>query len=417
MPESTVHVHVTEKIIGAQSAIVHGGQNRTTSRSPLWAPNFQGQRIKETHTTHHSCDAIAPVIHVIMKRCERGQWLSLVAQGGAPILQETGRLQALLDCFSDTNSCSPSLVALVGSKTKTLLIRELIPTERKHRFKSRKIHTAINLHLDSSTAFDEKPVFYADCPLPLPLLNEDSPQAERCHENIKRPLQVVGEELSVADISDYLYSRLLRPFTDMFCLFSEDLGGIEGTVKCLASWLDRGLSVVAPKGVEPKIVLVITDHKAGKAVESAVKQEILHTLKRLTSTSVFDFFSDVDVVSILPQGQVSPQARFRPLKDRLMNSANQIRIRKSDVGLLFSVTHFVAFFRYASDHFASTFSEPFDFVKVSRRRNPVPAVAEMQICRFLRHFGPGSDATDVAIPVIASTLLLDAYPPDMHCKS
>ena len=84
---------------------------------------------------------------------------------------------------------------------------------------------------------------------------------------------------------------------------------------------------------------------------------------------------------------------------------------------LFATRHLVAFFRYASEYFAKTIREPFNFIKASRFRNPVPLDLDKHLSNFLKYIKSPKELIDFAVPMIALSLLLDHYPPSMHGKS
>jgi hypothetical protein len=92
---------------------------------------------------------------------------------------------------------------------------------------------------------------------------------------------------------------------------------------------------------------------------------VLDSLRKHTTRSIFNLFSDIDVVSILLPGCVSSQSQFMLLKDWLMSATDQVQTCKLDAGWLFSGTHLSALFRYASDYFTTTFNKLFDFIKTS----------------------------------------------------
>lgn len=52
---------------------------------------------------------------------------------------------------------------------------------------------------------------------------------------------------------------------------------------------------------------------------------------------------------------------YQRLKDYLIRASDQVRVHKVETRTLFSATHFAAFFKFASEHFARTFREPFGF--------------------------------------------------------
>ncbi|OCK95341.1 uncharacterized protein K441DRAFT_556486, partial [Cenococcum geophilum 1.58] len=84
---------------------------------------------------------------------------------------------------------------------------------------------------------------------------------------------------------------------------------------------------------------------------------------------------------------------------------------------LFSVTHFAAFLASAYEHFSQKIDEPFDFIKASRVDNPVPRDLDEHLTNLLKHVRNSGDLIEFAAPTIASSLLLDSYPPNSHCRS
>lgn len=109
--------------------------------------------------------------------------------------------------------------------------------------------------------------------------------------------------------------------------------------------------------------------------------------------------------STLQGAHLSPLARRHRLKDVLLKEIDMA---------LFSATHFAAFFRQAVHHIARSFTHPFDFIKRSRMNNEVGLDYQGHLSRFLRlgyehHLSPGALTF-----IIASSILMDAYPPRMH---
>ena len=350
-----------------------------------------------------------------MKPCNHSQWLGLRAQDKQ--FQETDRLQTLVEGLPNPDTRYPSLLVLVGKKTKSLVLRELVAVERKYKIRTKRARRGIHLHLDASSIFNENPILYADCSLTTDLASDSISQVERCHESIKRRLLwYSGEALQLTGIEtvDYLFARLLCPFSDVFCLFLEDLGGMQSVVERLVSWLEKGQALAVPKPANPSLVLVVESDAPGANAEREVKEELFQILEQRTPRSIFDLFFDVTVVSIFPEGKLSSQARHRRVKERLLDALDQGQERRLSVGMLFSATHFAVFFGHACDHFVTTLDEPFDFIKTSRLRNPVSAEMEKHLSRFLKHIRSPQELMDFAIPVVASSLLLNAYPPDMH---
>ncbi|KAI9765987.1 MAG: hypothetical protein M1840_006994 [Geoglossum simile] len=152
--------------------------------------------------------------------------------------------------------------------------------------------------------------------------------------------------------------------------------------------------------------------------ENEAREKFLRMVKEETTKDLSNQFSAIDVLSLFTDGRVSAQARHRRLKECLMNASDQVRMSRVDARTLFSATHFAAFFKLACDHFARYSKEPFDFVKSSRLRNPVsPDLAE-HLSNFLKsNIKSSRELMRFAVPMIASSFLLDNYPPDMHAFS
>jgi hypothetical protein len=353
-----------------------------------------------------------------MKSCNHSQWLGLWLRDGAQArqLQETDRLQSLVEGLPNPDTRYPSLLVLIGKKTKSLVLQELVAAERKYEAKTKRTRRGIHLHLDTSSISHENPILYADSYLHTDLVR-DSIQVEGCHESIKRRLRWNSRDaLQLTDIEvvDYLFARLLCPFSDAFCLFLADLGGMQSVVERVASWLEKGQASAVPKPANPSLVLVVESDAPGPKAEREVKEQLLRILEQRTPRNIFDLFFGVTVVSIFPEGKLSLQARLRRVKERLLDALDQGQERRLRIGMLFSATHLSVFFRHACDHFATTLGEPFDFVKTTRLRNPISAEIEKHLSRFLKYIRSPQELTEFAIPVIASSLLLNAYPPDMH---
>ncbi|KAK2036226.1 FabD/lysophospholipase-like protein [Colletotrichum somersetense] len=90
------------------------------------------------------------------------------------------------------------------------------------------------------------------------------------------------------------------------------------------------------------------------------------------------------------------------------------RIERRLAGSLFSANHLAAFLRYAVDKQAGVVASPLNFLAVSRIDNPVASDLETHLAGFLRGFRSLELLRAFAVPVIASSFLLDHYPPGMH---
>ena len=129
-------------------------------------------------------------------------------------------------------------------------------------------------------------------------------------------------------------------------------------------------------------------------------------------------FSGIRVLGLAARNKnLSNTSRHRELFEQLLNCSDQVREARANSRTLFSAYYFSGFFRCAVDHLAATSGEPFNFIATSHSNNPVSRTLQVHLEDFLRNIKTPQKLVSFAIPVIASSFLLDSYPPDMHCKS
>ncbi len=242
---------------------------------------------------------------------------------------------------------------------------------------------------------------------------------DTCHETRRRGLQkgLAGSfELSLDDIANDIYTRLLFPFTDVFCLFSADLGGLSQIARHIAVWLEKGDSSTRPWSTYPRVIIVTEEGSPGADFEIEARESFLLMLRQEITINPFAYITAINIVILFPKDVTSADARHRRLKERLIDASDHIRKNKEDTRSLFSATHFAAFFSYACEHFSKATEGPFDFIHASRIQNPVSTGLEEHLSHFLTHIKSVKELKEFAAPMIASSLLLDNYPPDSHSK-
>jgi hypothetical protein len=349
-----------------------------------------------------------------MKRCNHSHWLSLGTHGNETSLLESDRLQTLTHHLQDPDTQQPSLFVLIGNKSKSVALRELFGTKKARKIRNKRHAGEIHLHLDPSSIFHTRPIFIADGDLPQQSLRAKAPAAERCHETTRRAF---SDPRSALDrTTDSIYSRLLLPFADVFCFFSADLGGFRQIARHMAMWLEKGQSSTLPRSTYPRIIIVTENMPLGAQREKEARKAFLWLLREETTREMSEQISDIHIIALLPGHKVSSKARYRRLKECLLNRSDEVRRNREDAQTLFSAIHFAALFRYACDHFSQTSEDPFDFIKASRRQNPVAEDLAEHISNLLKHIKSAKELIEFAVPTIASSFLLDNYPPENHSK-
>jgi hypothetical protein len=349
-----------------------------------------------------------------MKRCAHTSWLGLCSEGNDTYLAVSDRLHTIATQIPNPDTQVPSFVVLIGHRAKSVALRELFGAKRNQRLITRRIPGEIHLHTDASSIFNGRPLLIAESEIPSKNLRAKIPSAN-CHEITK---QIVKRSRScrLDEILSGIYTQLLFPFVDIFCFFADDLGGFKQVARHLAAWLEQCQGPTIHRSTRPRVVIVTEKFPLGAETENEARKAFLSLLSEETTRDLFEQISAIDIIALFPAGSLSVSARHRRLKECIMSGSDQVRKSREETKLLFSLTHFIAFLKSACQHFSQTAEEPYNFIKASRVDNPLPVDLDMHLTNFLKHITSPRELIGFAAPIMASSFLLDCYPPDSHCK-
>jgi len=347
-----------------------------------------------------------------MKNCNHTFWLGLCARANGTDLLVSDRLQKITTYIPNPDVQTPSLLVLIGNGAKNVALRELFGIKRAHRFSIRRDAGEVHLHVDPSSIFG-RPLLIADTDLSERLAVKIS--TEECHEISRRNIRGINSELSGRKTTSGVYAKLLSPFADVLCFFCDDLGGFKQVACHLATWLDHPSTI--PVTTRPRVVLVTEKFPGGVESEKKALNSFLMLLKReIKSRDLLDQISSVDVVVLFPSSSISVDARYRPLKERLMEGSDLIRRKRQDSQLLFSATHFCALLEGICEHLSDCIMEPFNFIRHARVYNPVATDLDKHVSNFLTHIKSPDELNTFGASIVASSFFLDSYPPGAHRK-
>jgi hypothetical protein len=328
---------------------------------------------------------------------------------------QSDRPATIADGLPSPDTQRPSLFVLIGNAEKSIALQAVFGTKKARRCVVKQRHSEIHLHLDPATTFTDRPVLLASCDMRQRPAGWTSAKRDGCHRETRH---VFRQRVSAGGgTMDELLPHLLFPLADVFCFFSDDLGGFRPIARRLALWLDQSRSPAPPKTALPSVLIVTSKLSPGAEAEERAKRAFLCMLEEETAVSPFEQLSAIDVVAVLPKRAVSAVSRCRRVKDRLMEKSDHVRSEREARRVLYSATHMAAFLQAAATHFTRTLDAPFDFIQASRVHNHVaPDLAE-HLSTFLKHTASSTQLTEFAAPMLASTLLLDSYPPNAHRMS
>ena len=301
----------------------------------------------------------------------------------------------------------PSLLFFIGSKSKDAALRELFPNNnirRGHR------NGIVNLRLDSSTISSDLPLLFADGDLRTPI--PDQLGTTTCHEQLTFPVDWQPQNFDIAHI---LYARLIAPFTDVVCIFADDFGGLEKVATFLVNWLKLGSPSSLSVAVRPRVLIVVREESP--TTYNVLEMEVFrHILDGEGIDIRREVFSSITVIHLAGE-HISPLARHRRLKEVLMMEVETARDTRFQQRLLFSALHFEAFFRQAVGHVAHSINETFDFVTSARMHNNIRGDYTSHLTNFITLSNEYFVAYQSLTSFLASSILMDAYPPNMHSES
>jgi hypothetical protein len=338
-----------------------------------------------------------------MTFCKHTGWLRVWKRGGHATLEISDRPSRLLDVVRQEEPLG--VAVFIGHQRKYGALSVLDLRSRSSR--ARKSHGEIHLdvaHLQNSQQINQQ-MLIVDGDLPAHGQLPRTRGNYSCHEftsaQYAEPFQLA------ASVSHGLYHRALFPFTDVICIFAEDIGGADIAIQHLSAWNRKGPSSNAV--TSPAVILVVdrgSETKA-RAKLSAEKLQRPH-----------GWFRMIRVVGIDRRAHQSSnrrQAKSYQALSREMYQLLRAGLRERDgESLLFSARHVLEFLRLTAARAIHADWTPLDFVQASRLPNKVEENIESHILNLVSQFPHREDVVEVAAPLIASSFLLNHYVPEMH---
>ena len=335
-----------------------------------------------------------------MHRCDHIALLRIAEDKEVCILDD-GRLKRAVQAMTNPSAQYPSLLFFIGRKAKDLALRELFPHNNVRRGRQDR-NCIANLRLDASSISCTRPILFADSD-PLSVIYRNHEIAS-CHRTTSYPTP--WALTSDHSLYDTLHARLFFPFTDVICIFADDFKDLESVRDSLNAWATIGLASDLPKEIRPRVVIVASD-----------QMKRLRRNKQPWSTlDMRDSFSTIDSF-YLPGGHLSSLARYRRLKDIILKQTDEMRQIRISKHYLFSAVHISTLFSRALQHTVNSVNQPFSFIRASREGNEITEDYSDHLSTFFKLGARCEVPYSSLTSFVASSILMDAYPPNMHSRS
>ncbi|KEF50886.1 uncharacterized protein A1O9_13067 [Exophiala aquamarina CBS 119918] len=355
-----------------------------------------------------------------MPGCRHRGWLDVVppddddgnaTEGGTFTLSVSDRLDQLVEGLPRPEVQRPSLIFLLGGRRKTAALQGLLHGVPARARRPR--DADLELVLDPHSAFTDRPLMYVDCDHLASRGWRRRPSPHGCHRTWEARILSggVGPGSPVEPCpTTRLAARLVAPLADVVAVFLGDFPGPECAFDRLLTWISCGRPSTLHRSVRPRLLL-IEDRAVGRGLSSGA---ILRRLSRHSLSSFKDVFSDVIPLTVPEDEGLGTVAKYLQLKDTVLNLSDQSQQTRWEARACFSARHLVAFFHRNVDHCQSKPGGPFDFIHAARLHDAVPDHLASSLEDFLSGFRSTSTVVALALPHLATSLLLNHYCPETH---
>lgn len=317
---------------------------------------------------------------------------------------DPNRMSRLFKSLHDPDRQFPCQVVCVGQKEKRSALRQIFSGNNP----AKRPEGLVNLYIDTCSIAQEYPLLLVDTDPSL----EVQPrllQHVSCHE-IKTH-RIDWDCPPDFCFQDVLLARLVFLFADVICIFADDVGGLAGAGGHLLAWSRCGSASSLRSQVRPRVIVVTSEPR------SAATQLLEESITALSVTA--DFIATFSAMRIEYVEQCGSSAvRYQPLRRLLRQDevphARKIRQRSR---MLFSARHLSWLFPHAVAHFCRSFEDTFDFVQCFSDCGHQQSNLLYHASTFINQSMERKVPYDAVASVIASSILLDAYPQGTHSES
>lgn len=223
----------------------------------------------------------------------------------------------------------PQIVFFMGHQLKNRALRQLCGNNYRNQNRH---HRTINLWLDNQSFLSDHPWIFADADLSCRSISPPFVSPRICHQQENLPVQWPK---SRHEPHDLIIARLLFLFTDVVCVFADDLGGLKGVQEYLSTWIQIGSASSLPAAVWPRVIVVLGNQP--KSITQSVLEEddFLFEILHLSGLPFFSTFSGIQI-SRLPAEELSTDARYLQLGSDLFAQLRHMRQVCEEHHVLFS---------------------------------------------------------------------------------
>jgi len=260
------------------------------------------------------------------------------------------------------------------------------------------------LFAKDSTRNLDYPVLYADCVLDAPVC-EVKCREQDCHA-VDKWIWCDPPQTPTSSI-DYVLTRLLFPFADVVCLLADELGGLVGVVNLLTRWCEQKEASMRAWQARPRVIVISHQPDLAKA---QLDQEYFRA--EISPLKFRSHFSDITIGNFrIDPSKDDPDLCCTMIAEGLEHS----REKRRETYVLFNARHTSQLFSMAVRHLEASSDKPFNYIVASRSLRPLSSDFSDQLDSLTSLCKASKVSWGHYYRLIASAILIDAYPPSSHC--
>ncbi len=218
-------------------------------------------------------------------------------------------------------------------------------------------------------------------------------------------LEAPGERART--LAHLLYSNVLSIFSDVVLIFVEDFGAVEKAIEFLCFWTLSAQDRADPRPTS--VVMVTEEELTVEDVRFELMAGIIPKLRVENPIQSTAAYAKKIINSTIDVRVSSPIAIQKNIHAFVNNEIREKAIHKFH----FSAKHTRVLMQQAFLQFAKFPYRNINLAKLSRTSRPVPERMRENICEFL---SATSGKISEPSSLIASAIVMDAFPPGMHRK-
>ena len=325
--------------------------------------------------------------------CRHVDWLQAY---GTDTFLEPSRLRRLTAELPEPDSQQPLILFFIGAKRKDLFIRRTFRLGKLRRG----IHEGVaTLRSVAKTLHAQCPVFLAESSTGP--LSSAKASVQSCHPIVKHRILKFDREVGLKAV---LLARLLFLFADVVCIFADDFPDDDSLTSALGKWrAASSSSALTATTTRPRLVVVGGESRQWESSAFSSFEEAIGADAGAVFASIHHVRGDQFPAQ-------SWTAELSELIQRELESARQYKVEQCT---LLSAYHTASLFAMAAKHVGKYGSQLFRPICAARRKLTGDAnLHRSHLQGFLNLLK--DDPSDFGRRYVASTLIMDAYPPKMH---